>query len=146
MKALPAKSGSTVWLAMILLSGALSALAYGVGIMVLEWPIGDVFGSAGAAPYDANEPLRVYYRPLLAVLSAVLAFVHPRSAVITAPVFAITQAVVCVAIELVRSPSPLWIMYGPLVAFALLPWVGIGAVVGAVLRLSARTIAGSAKR
>jgi len=145
MKALPAKSSSTVWLAMILLSGALSALVYGVGIMVLEWPIGDVSGSAGAA-YDANEPLRVYYRPLLAVLSAVLAFLHPRSAVITAPVFAITQAVVCVAIELVRSPSPLWIMYGPLVAFALLPWVGIGAVVGAVLRLGARTIAGSAKR
>jgi hypothetical protein len=131
---------------MILLSGALSALTYGVGVMAVDWPIGDVFGSAGSAPYGANEPLQVYYRPLLAVLAGVLAFLHPRSSVITAPVFAGTQAVACVAIELFRSPSPLWIAYGPLVAFAVLPWVGIGAVIGVVLRLAARTIAGSAKR
>lgn len=112
--------------------------------------IGDPTGILGTAHGD-YQAVRLYYKPILAVTAACLALLSPEASLLTAPLFAATQIITCIACcalteERKLSDLPLVLLGLVVVVVDVVPWVVAGAIIGAAVRIVGRVIAGRGGR
>lgn len=140
MKPLFVRPSRSTWIALSAASVVLSVSVY----IAFAIAIGDPTGFAGTTHGDSA--LRIYYPVALALCAGALAAICPETAPLTATLFAVSQVLSCLVIGVTEvhgaAEMEMFVLIVPFVLFAILPWVGVGAALGAGARFAARAIIG----
>ncbi len=137
----PRRGAAPFTLAALLALSALTALVSAALYVGFFLAMGDPLRLVGSAHGD-YETTGLYYRPLLVLAAACLAFPRPRYSVFTGLVLIGVQLVSLVVALGLHDPNQLWwaILVVPMAFVEVAPWVIVGTAAGAGVRVAARSI------